>query len=69
MDSGLSAAIDSFQACWADAGKPTHVLLAVSGGGDSMGLLAVAAALRNEADLLKISVATVDHGLRSQSKA
>ncbi|MEM1396698.1 MAG: tRNA lysidine(34) synthetase TilS, partial [Pseudomonadota bacterium] len=69
MDSGRSAAIDTFQACWAGAGKPTHVLLAVSGGGDSMGLLAVAAALRNEPDLLKISVATVDHGLRPQSTA
>ncbi|MBS0253511.1 MAG: tRNA lysidine(34) synthetase TilS, partial [Proteobacteria bacterium] len=47
-----------------------HVVLAVSGGPDSMALMALAAEwrMRVEEPNPKVSVATVDHGLRAESR-
>lgn len=45
-----------------------HLVLAVSGGGDSMALLEAAALLRDSLRL-KLTVATLDHGLRSGAAA
>lgn len=42
-----------------------HVALAVSGGADSMGLLALAAEARHSPDAPRFSVLSVDHGLRA----
>ncbi len=50
-----------------DAG--THVALAVSGGGDSMGLLALAARSARLKNAPRFSVLTVDHGLRKAARA
>ncbi len=56
-----------FAAAWRAAGAPRRLLLAISGGGDSMALMRLAALLTREgADIL---VATVDHGLRPSSAA
>jgi tRNA(Ile)-lysidine synthase len=44
-----------------------HVALAVSGGGDSMGMLALAAAAKNLKQAPDFSVLTVDHGLRPEA--
>ncbi len=44
-----------------------HVLLAVSGGSDSTALMHLAAAWRHASQQTRISVATVDHGLRPSS--
>lgn len=46
----------------------SHVLLAVSGGSDSLALLYLANDWANRHGRLKISVATIDHGLRAASK-
>ena len=49
--------------------RPRHVALAVSGGGDSMGLLALAAkAAKSADDTPRFSVLSVDHGLRPAAK-
>ena len=52
---------------WRNVGAPTNVLLAVSGGGDSMALLARASVLKDHG--ARVWVATVDHGLRPDSAA
>ncbi len=44
----------------------SHLLLAVSGGADSMAMMALAAAVA-EALQLKLSIATIDHGLRIEA--
>jgi len=49
-------------------GHGARVLLAVSGGGDSLALLVGSAALRQPLDL-KLEIATLDHGLRAGSDA
>jgi tRNA(Ile)-lysidine synthase len=46
-----------------------HYALAVSGGADSMGLLALAAQAAQLADAPQFHVLTVDHGLRREAKA
>src|SRR5205085_7051707 len=45
------------------------VVLAVSGGPDSMALMRVAAEVRAASALVPVTVATVDHGLRPESRA
>ena len=45
-----------------------HVALAVSGGGDSLGLLALAAKAKSLKNAPKFSVLTVDHGLRPEAR-
>ena len=52
-------------------GRRRHVVVAVSGGADSMALMHLLAAWRARADRAEpiLSVATVDHGLRSESVA
>jgi tRNA(Ile)-lysidine synthase len=45
-----------------------HVALAVSGGGDSLGLLALAAKAKDLKGAPKFSVLTVDHGLRPEAR-
>lgn len=55
---------DAFTPWWRAVGAPKRLLIAVSGGADSIALLHLAAALRPDADL---RVATVDHGLRPRS--
>lgn len=52
-----------FRAIWAELGAPKTILVAVSGGSDSMALMRLAAPLQ-AADLATVAVATVDHGLR-----
>lgn len=48
--------------------KPSHILVALSGGGDSVGLLvALAEAIRAGGHAHGLSAATVDHGLRPES--
>lgn len=56
-----------FRASWERLGAPSRVLLAVSGGADSTALMRLAARLARER-LAHVSVATVDHGLRSVSR-
>lgn len=56
-----------FRSVWEDAKPPKRVLLAVSGGSDSMALMHLATPIRKLG--AEISVATVDHGLRSASRA
>lgn len=56
---------DSFTAAWRAFGAPKRLLLAVSGGSDSIALLNLASPLRREG--AEILVATVDHGLRQAS--
>lgn len=46
-----------------------HVLLAVSGGPDSMALMALAAHAAKQAGAPRFSVATVDHGFRPEARA
>ncbi|MBT5157275.1 MAG: tRNA lysidine(34) synthetase TilS [Rhodobiaceae bacterium] len=46
-----------------------HVALGVSGGGDSLGLLALAAKAQNLKKAPQFSVLTVDHGLRPEARA
>ena len=48
-------------------GTDAHLALAVSGGGDSMGLLALAAQLQNTDTAPRFSVLTINHGLRAQA--
>lgn len=55
-----------FAAFWTAKGAPKNILLAVSGGADSVALMRLAAPLKGRA---RIHVATVDHGLRTQSAA
>ncbi len=57
-----------FRAIWARLGAPRRIVLAVSGGGDSMALMHLAAPLQ-QAGLAAIFVATVDHRLRPHSRA
>lgn len=59
-----AALCDDFAAWWRTIGAPKRLLLAVSGGADSIALLHLAAALRPVAEL---RAATVDHGLRAGS--
>lgn len=56
-----------FRASWEALGAPRRVLLAVSGGSDSMALMHLAAPLAR--DGAAVAVATVDHGLRTGSPA
>ena len=56
---------ESFAAGWRALGAPKRLLLAVSGGSDSIALLHLSASLRARGALLR--VATVDHGLRGSS--
>jgi tRNA(Ile)-lysidine synthase len=51
--------------------RPAHVLVAVSGGSDSTGLLVALSERLNAADApgLRISAATIDHGLRPDAAA
>lgn len=48
-------------------GEGAHVLVACSGGGDSVGLLCALVRLRERLSL-RLSCATVDHGLRPEAK-
>lgn len=61
VENGLGV---NFAAAWRGLGAPGRLLLAVSGGADSIALLHLAAHLRPDATL---RVATVDHGLRPGS--
>ncbi len=56
---------DTFADRWRSFGAPTRMLLAVSGGADSIAMLNLAASLRDAGAILR--VATVDHGLRPAS--
>jgi tRNA(Ile)-lysidine synthase len=56
-----------FAAAWREAGAPKRLLLAVSGGGDSIAMMRLAAPLARGG--VRIRVATVDHGLRPASAA
>ncbi len=56
---------EDFATEWRALGAPRRLLLAVSGGSDSMALMRLAAAL--PAGKAEILVATVDHGLRAGS--
>ena len=62
MTAGLET---RFAAAWRAAGAPRRLLLAVSGGGDSMALMRLAAPLARAE--VSVHVATVDHGLRPAS--
>lgn len=55
----------AFAETWREIGAPRNLLLAVSGGSDSIALLRLAASLRGEG--AAVHVATVDHGLRAGS--
>lgn len=55
-----------FRACWRRLGAPRRLLLAVSGGADSMAMLRLAAPLGASGDA-EVRVAAVDHGLRAAS--
>jgi tRNA(Ile)-lysidine synthase len=54
-----------FRILWEGLGAPRALLLAVSGGADSMALMSLAAPLAREG--VRICVATVDHALRAGS--
>lgn len=56
-----------FRLLWEALGAPRNMLLAVSGGADSMALLALAAPLAREG--VRLEAATVDHGLRPEAAA
>lgn len=56
-----------FCTLWRRFGEPRRLVLAVSGGSDSMALMRLAAPLRADG-LAEISVATVDHGLRPEAR-
>lgn len=56
-----------FAASWKRLGAPGRLLLAVSGGSDSMALMRLAAPLAQQ-DAATIIVATVDHGLRAEAR-
>src|SRR5271167_4637686 len=64
MDVEADAAFDSLE-------RFDHVILAVSGGPDSMALMVLAAEWRVRAtsEVPTLSVATVDHGLRRESRS
>lgn len=55
-----------FRAAWLRLGAPRRLLLAVSGGSDSMAMMRLAAPLGAAGDA-DLHVATVDHGLRAAS--
>lgn len=57
-----------FCVLWRRLGEPRRLLLAVSGGSDSMALMRLAAPLRADGPA-EISVATVDHGLRTEARS
>lgn len=56
-----------FRAVWERLGAPRTLLLAVSGGSDSIAMMRLAAPLASEG-LASIRVATVDHGLRAAAR-
>ena len=61
-----------FVASWRAHGAPMRILLAVSGGSDSMALLRIAAEARQQAEekeRFSIVAATVNHGLRTEALA
>jgi len=58
---------DSFAAAWRKSGAPRSILIALSGGSDSLALLHLAAPLRRRG--VRVGAATVDHGLRQDSRA
>ncbi|MEO0398175.1 MAG: tRNA lysidine(34) synthetase TilS [Pseudomonadota bacterium] len=64
-DERFKTLAEDLRAAWTEAGRPSSILLAVSGGGDSMALLA--AATRTFSADVALSVATVDHGLRKEA--
>ncbi len=64
----FDALLDVARASWRAAGAPGRVLVAVSGGADSVGLLRVLDALRSELGFT-LAAAHVDHGLRAESPA
>lgn len=48
--------------------KPSRIMVAISGGGDSVGLLvALADAIHARGDVHRLSATTIDHGLRAES--
>lgn len=57
-----------FCASWARLGAPRRILLAVSGGADSMAMMRLAAPLHASGQA-RIDVASVDHGLRAGARA
>lgn len=57
----------NFSRIWDQVAAPDRVLMAVSGGSDSMALMRLAAPL-NRSGRSRIDVATVDHGLRAASR-
>ncbi|MDZ7626846.1 MAG: tRNA lysidine(34) synthetase TilS [Parvularculaceae bacterium] len=61
----VSQSAAAFADLWRAFGAPKNLLLAVSGGSDSIALLRLAANLRCEG--AAVHVATVDHGLRAAS--
>ncbi|MBI1393172.1 MAG: tRNA lysidine(34) synthetase TilS [Alphaproteobacteria bacterium] len=66
VDSPLPIVASALKNALADVAPDGVALLAVSGGGDSMGMLAAAASL--EKPRARFAVATVDHGIRPDSR-
>lgn len=65
----MSAAIalQELPALFADFHNRAHVILAVSGGGDSTALMLLAARWREQSPQTRLTVASIDHALRAES--
>lgn len=66
------APVSPLTAAWSfveNLGKPTHILVAISGGSDSTGLLLALCQIQAETgrERLQLSAVTVDHALRAES--